>query len=58
MWQTYPAHISLVGQPDNMPLWHNVLFRNSMNHTCYSPKLVRKGIFKLADVRPGRGGGG
>ena len=47
----------LVGPPDNMPLWHNVLFRNSKGHTYYSPKLVRKGVTKLAEVMEGGGGG-
>ena len=39
-----------------MPFWHNVLFCNSMNHTYYSRKLARKGIFKLDDVMEGGGG--
>ena len=45
----------LVGPPDKMPLWHNVLFRNSKGHTYYSPKLVRKGVTKLAEVMEGGG---
>ena len=40
LWQKAPA-LPLVGQPDNMPPWHNVLFRNSMNHTYYPPKLLK-----------------
>ena len=46
----------LAGPPDKMPLWHNVLFRNSKGHTYYSPKLVRKGVTKLAEVMEGGGG--
>ena len=43
----------LVGIPSNMPLWHNVLFRNKLGHTYYSPSLVRKGISTLAQIVEG-----
>ena len=36
----------LIGLPNNMPLWHNVLFRNKMGHTYYLPKLVQKGVLR------------
>ena len=43
----------LVGGPENMPVWHNVYFRNSRGHTYYSPPLVRKGISTLSQMLQG-----
>ena len=43
----------LVGTPSNMPLWHNVLFRNKLGHTYSSPSHVRKGISTLAQIVEG-----
>ena len=31
-----------MGSPQQMPLWHNVLFRNAQGLTYCSPLLVRK----------------
>ena len=41
----------IIGRPLTMPIWHNVLFRNSKLHTYYAPAMVRRGVLTLDDAQ-------
>ena len=36
--------------PQNMPLWHNVLFQTTTNSTYFSPELVRNNVLLLDSI--------
>ena len=39
-----------MGNPEHVPAWHNVYFRNALSHTYYSLSLIRKWVTMLSHL--------